>query len=267
MAAWSALESELDRWAETDRAATMWWRDDDATTSTDALVRALVLADSFDVSVALAVVPARFDSTLRPLISQHSRAVVLQHGYAHQNHARAGERKIELGPQRPFMHTLADLATGWQRLETELCPQAIPVLVPPWNRLAPGLAPLLPEVGFQGLSTFGPRQRPRTTERLTRANVHVDIIDWRHGRRFVGLTAAVTQLVSHLQSRRVGDVDSTEPTGIMTHHADHDAECWQFLEALLTRTTRHPAARWLAATDIFSSTDIAGPRDGRQPHG
>jgi hypothetical protein len=263
MTAWDALDRELDKWAESDRTATMWWRDDDAAASSDALIRVLTLADAFDVSVALAVIPARLDATLGPLIARHPRAVVMQHGYAHDNHARAGDKKIELGPQRPFMHSLADLAAGWQRLEHEIGPRAIAVLVPPWNRIAPGLVPLLPEVGFRGLSMFGSRRRRPADGRLNQANAHVDIIEWRQSRAFVGQSAALMQVIAHLEARRSGQADPAEVTGLMTHHAGHDAECWRFVEALLTRTRNHAAVRWLAATEVFESTGGTGA----DPHG
>jgi hypothetical protein len=263
MSSWDALERELDQWAMSGRTATMWWRDDDATASSDALIQALTLADTFGVSVALAVIPARLDPTLAPLIARHPRAVVMQHGYAHDNHARAGDKKIELGPQRPFMHSLADLATGWQRLERAMGPRAIAVLVPPWNRIAPGLVPLLPEVGFRGLSMFGPRRRGPAVGRLHQANAHVDIIEWRRSRAFVGHAAALMQVIAHLEARRSGLADSAEVTGLMTHHAGHDAECWRFVEALLTRTRNHAAVRWLAATEVFESTGGTGA----DPHG
>jgi hypothetical protein len=267
MTAWDVLHRELDQWLELDRAATLWWRDDDAAAATGALRQILSLGDAFDVSVALATIPARLDTTLGALITRHPRAVVLQHGYAHENYARAGDKKIELGPQRPFMHTLADLVTGWQRLEHEVGRQAIAVLVPPWNRMAPGLVPLLPEVGFRGLSMFGARRPTRPGERLICANAHFDIIDWRGSRAFVGIPAALMQLVAHLEARRTGSADPEEPTGLMTHHADHDFESWQFVETLLTRTRRHAAVRWLAATDIFTPTPSAESRPAGSPRG
>lgn len=260
MSAWDTLERELGHWTACGRDATMWWRDDDATVSTGALIRLLTLSESFDVPVALAAIPARLNGTLGPLIAGHSRAVILQHGYAHENHARPNDKKIELGPQRPYMHTLADLATGWQSLISEVGSRAIPVLVPPWNRVTPGLVPLLPEVGFRGLSQFGPRPRAMAVDRLCQANVHIDIIDWRRGHDFVGAEAALTQMVAHLEARRTGSVDANEPTGLMTHHAVHDAHGWRFVEELLTRVHKHQGIRWLAAGEVFRPAIDAGPQ-------
>jgi hypothetical protein len=34
-----------------------------------------------------------------------------------------------------------------------------------------------------------------------------------------------------------GRADPDEPTGLLIHHQRHDAECWNFLDQLLSRTT------------------------------
>ena len=54
---WSALDEELARWRDTERAADFWWRDDDATALTPALERLLALSRRSDVPLALAVIP------------------------------------------------------------------------------------------------------------------------------------------------------------------------------------------------------------------
>ena len=55
---WTDLTRELDRWADSGRPATFWWRDDDALTVTPALDRLLGLARDHQAPLALAVVPA-----------------------------------------------------------------------------------------------------------------------------------------------------------------------------------------------------------------
>ncbi len=104
---------------------------------------------------------------------------VLQHGYAHTNHAVAPEKKIEIGLQRPAMLTLGELGTGWMALEQLFGSRALPVMVPPWNRISPVLVPTLPEIGYRGLSTFGPRPRVHPVRGLLQVNTHVDLIDWK----------------------------------------------------------------------------------------
>ncbi len=135
---------------------------------------------------------------------------MLQHGYAHTNHAVAPEKKIEIGLQRPAMLTLGELGTGWMALEQLFGSRALPVMVPPWNRISPVLVPTLPEIGYRGLSTFGPRPRVHPVRGLLQVNTHVDLIDWKGGRRFVGEETVIDALVTALARARAGD---GEPVG------------------------------------------------------
>ena len=246
MSTWAALTDELARWP--DGQATFWWRDDDAVAASPALARLLSVAR--DVPLALAVIPAPLESSLAPAVAA-SNAAVLQHGYAHTNHAPPHAAKMELGPHRPFPHTLADMAQGWARLEAAFGARALPVMVPPWNRLVPALVPLLPEIGFKGLSTFGVRRRTEPVRGLVQANTHVDIIDWRGTRGFAGEDEVLGTLVRHLAARRSGAVPIEEPTGLLTHHLVHDETAWDFLARLVADVARHAGARWLDAAAVF----------------
>src|SRR6185436_17973343 len=107
----------------------------------------------------------------------------------------------------------------------------------------------LPDAGFRGLSTFG----ARTCEppAIVQCNTHVDLIAWRRGRLFIGEDAAIERLVAHLGARRESRADSTEPTGILTHHLDLDGDAWSFLEELAVRTQAHGSATWIAAQAVF----------------
>lgn len=258
MNAWDALRAELDRWADAGRAATLWWRDDDAGAPDPALNRLIALADNHRVPLTLAVIPTRAGNEIAGLIARSPVLTAVQHGYAHLNHAPASERKMELGPHRPADIVIAELAVGWDRLDSLFGARLRPILVPPWNRIAPHLIPMLPELGYRGLSTFGPRRRARPVAGLVQANGHLDIIDWPGTRSFVGLELATATLIDHLAARRTGKLaDPAEPTGLLTHHLAHDTEAWAFVEGLLTRTCGHPGARWLDAAAAFAPADPA----------
>lgn len=153
-AAWQRLGEELDAWGEAGRTATLWWRDDDATRPGPALNRLLALAGNAGVPLALAVIPATAETGLGDLLRARPDIAVLHHGYAHINHAGDGEKKAELGAQRPLAVRLDELATGRARLSALLA-RALPVLTPPWNRIDADLVAHLPDAGFLGLSTFG----------------------------------------------------------------------------------------------------------------
>ncbi len=249
MTRWDALDSELDTWAAAGRVPDFWLRDDDAQEPSPALDRLLDIAGTNAVPLALAVIPAGAGEALAKRLEKAPWTNVLQHGYAHRNHAGAEDKKCELGPARPAEHVIAEIAVGRQSLEALFGARALPVMVPPWNRIAPHLVPMLPEIGFAGLSRFGPRERAQAVSGLAQTNTHVDIIDWRGSRGFVGEEVALRAIVEHLAARRGGQVDTSEPTGILTHHRDHDGACWAFLGALLTRLAGHGA--WRSADMLF----------------
>ncbi|MHA1538261.1 MAG: polysaccharide deacetylase family protein [Alphaproteobacteria bacterium] len=249
MTAWDDLDDELSLWASQGRQPDFWLRDDDAQEPSPALDRLLDITGANSLPLALAVIPAGAAEALAVRLEKTPQVSVLQHGYAHRNHAAAGEKKCELGSARPAEYVIADIAVGRQSLEALFGPAAMPVMVPPWNRIAPHLVPMLPEIGFCGLSRFGPRQRPPALAGLAQCNTHVDIIDWRGSRGFIGEEAALSAVAGHLADRRSGAVDADEPTGILTHHRDHDGACWDFLGALFLRLAG--SGRWRAAGDLF----------------
>jgi hypothetical protein len=246
-ACWEDLDRELDSWQACSRAATLWWRDDDAVADDPRLVRLFEL--SHGIPIALAVVPAAAETALVARLAGIASVSVIQHGWGHTNHAPPGEKKAELGAHRPLAAITAELSAGWHRLKALFGPRALPVLAPPWNRIADGLVPELPAVGFAALSTYGPRRTAYPAPGLAQINAHIDLIDWQGSRRFVGTEAALGAIVGHLARRRRGEIDAEEPTGLLTHHLQHDSATVDFLAALLTRLRRHEAVRWLALGD------------------
>lgn len=202
--------------------------------------------------LALAVIPADAEPALNERVATLPGLAILQHGYAHQNHAPATEKKQELGPHRPYPSVVGELATGQARLERLFGSRFHPILVPPWNRIAPALVPILPEFGYRGLSLYQPRARAEAAPGLIQANVHIDIVDWAGTRGFVGESAALGMAIGHLSARRAGHADALEPTGLLTHHLDHDGACRAFLDRFLAAVSAHPAAKWLGVETVFA---------------
>ena len=252
---WSALTRELDAWSEAGRSATLWWRDDDCIEPTAALDRLLALAQQFDLPLALAVVPARLSAALPQRLADHRGACVLQHGYAHRNHAPAERKKQELDPDRSLAAVMEELQRGAARL-TGHFPMAgpvqrLPVLVPPWNRIAPSLIPELPGLGYRGLSADGPRPSPTAAPGLQQANTHVDLLRALRKQGAASAEQVVGDLVEHLAARRLGKAEATEPSGLLTHHLAHDPGSWALLERLLAALREHGASRFLDAAEVF----------------
>ncbi len=246
-----ALDRELDRWAQREQVASLWWRDDDASRATPALTRMLGIAARHGVPVAIAVIPGLLTTDLCDLLNGTPACSVLQHGFEHRNHAAAGERSAEFGAQRSLPTALSELALGRQFLQQAFGARFLPVLVPPWNRIGPAVVAELAGQGYRGLSTFAPRPRAWIAPGLAQCNTHVDPIAWRRGRTFIGATAAALSVAAHLALRREGKADPTEPTGLLSHHLDFNDEAWQFVERLFEHTTRHPSVAWLSAEAAF----------------
>ena len=260
---WRTLTEELDAWAAAGRTATLWWRDDDAVEPSAAFERLLALAAAQDVPIALAVIPLRASQALaRGVETADARAALLQHGYAHRNHAPARQKKIELGAQRPTAVVLEELARGAARMTALFGSNWAPILVPPWNRIAAGLLPEIGDLGFRGVSTYGARAAAEPVPGLVQINTHVDIMRWSDPRGFLGTAEALELLVDHLRARRRGEADANEPTGLLSHHPAHDEACWAFLERLLDRLARHPAARFVAANEAFAEKPLTQQTQG-----
>ena len=116
---------------------------------------------------------------------------VLQHGYAHVNHAAAGEKKMELGLHRPASDGAGRNRgpAGWR---SKRC--SAPGRWPSWcrrgNRIAPPLVPHCRRSASRDYRPSGRAPPAPVTRGLLEINTHVDLIDWKGERGFVGETAA-----------------------------------------------------------------------------
>jgi hypothetical protein len=254
MSDWAIVEAELAHWRDAGRDAVLWWRDDDAADATPELDRLLEQRRALDVPLALAVVPATATAALAARLAGVPGIDLLQHGYAHTNHAPAGEgKKEELGAHRPAMIVLGELGTGRMALERLFGPHTLPVLVPPWNRIAPGLVPALPEIGYRGLSTFGIRRRAAPVSGLLQVNTHLDLIDWRL-RRFAGADAILAAFAQALSAARA----TGEPIGLLSHHLAMDGQAWDYLNSFWEKARGMPGVKIAAARDLFASREARG---------
>jgi hypothetical protein len=215
------------------------------------------------VPVALAAIPAELEPSLIDAVLESGTATVVQHGFAHRNHAPPGARKWELGAQRPVDTIITELHEGFGALQRAFGTRFAPVLVPPWNRIDPEVIMHLARAGFHGLSTFGPRTAACPVPGVTQCNAHVDLIAWRKDRGFVGAETAIDRLVDHLRARREQRVDLSEPTGILTHHRDMNDAAWHFLSDLIACTREHGAAAWSDVGVVFGLCDATGVTSAR----
>jgi len=233
MTAWAPLEDELRRWRNAGRRPAFWLRDDDAVEPTPALDRLLSLTNQFGTPLVLASIPAHATEALADRLAPEELVSVAVHGWSHHNHAGAGQKKQELSLHRPEREVLAELQRGFERTSHLFGKQAMPMLVPPWNRIDAGLLPALPALGFQAISVYG----PPTAGPLPMINSTVDIMDWHGTGGCLPTPVLVDAILTQLSA-------SDEPIGVLTHHLVHDDAAWTFLERLF-ELTRGVDAQWL----------------------
>ncbi|MCE9523718.1 MAG: hypothetical protein K8S25_14970, partial [Alphaproteobacteria bacterium] len=124
---WGGVAEELDLWAREKRVAQFWWRDDDAHNVSEQLKRMLAIARRFDVTVGLSVIPAKVQPRLAAALTRAREADILVHGFAHENHARAGQAKREFGGERRLQQCLDDLARGLDLMRSAFGERVLPV--------------------------------------------------------------------------------------------------------------------------------------------
>jgi hypothetical protein len=251
MNGWDRVRAELDVWAHEKRRALFWWRDDDAEDVSDQLKQMLGVARRFDVKVGLSAIPAKLKPRLVALLERSRDAQVLVHGFAHENRAAPGRAKIELGGTRRVDDAEADLARGLALARAAFGKRLLPILVPPWNRIAPAAVARLPGLGFRGISTWKPRVQAEPVRGLVQVNTHLDVIDWRRGRivKDQGLIAGL--LLRKLRWRRAHPARAREPLGLLTHHAYWNAAKEEIVVQLLSVTREHPAVQWHTPASAF----------------
>ena len=252
MSTWSELSEELRRWSEDGRRADFWWRDDDTKKNGPKLARLISLAKTNQVPLALAVIPGQVKDDLELAFAGVPELTVLVHGLSHENFAPSGEKKAEFGPHRPVADMLDEITIAFETLMMLFPKRVHPVFVPPWNRIDSELVARLPLARLRGLSQFGPRAAKNPVAGLIEGNCHVDLIDWRGKKGFVGLELALSALISHLRARRTGAADAGEATGILSHHDVMDDKSWLFLAELFDRTKGSEGAHWLTMNEIFN---------------
>lgn len=249
MTGWPDLTRELDAWSAGGRTAQFWWRDDDAVAVTPALERLVALQRSTGVPLALAVIPEPASPGLNDRLAPERGIAVVQHGWAHLNHAQPGRPKAELGPDRPPSFVLGELVRGQARLDQLFGNRWLRVVVPPHNRIAAAVASGLGQAGYIGLSADKPRHG--SPAGIVQINTHIDIMDWAVTRAFRGDGPCLEQAIAHLAAKRAGRADPTEPTGLLTHHLAHDEAAWRFAAQFIAATTSHPAVEWCDPSALF----------------
>ena len=244
---WQHFKDELARLSGGGETLDLWLRDDDAVVPSAALDRLLTLTAGFGVPSTIAVIPKRSGAALARYLGAADLAAPVIHGWSHDNHAPAGQKKQELGSHRPLGTILEDLSTGLAVMRGLYGEKLVPMLVPPWNRIDAAVVPHLAALGFSALSTYG---EPSFAAYLPIINTHVDIIDWQGSRGCRSHAALAGDILGQLRR----NVPARKPTGILSHHLVHDEAAWNFLQKLFELTN----GQWKAAGHLIGESRSPG---------
>ncbi|WP_189434894.1 polysaccharide deacetylase family protein [Pseudovibrio japonicus] len=241
------LISHLNWFHERGRQVRFWWRDDDAVAPTPALETLLNLSEEFGIPLSLSVIPKYAEEELARRLKSTSAVHVLHHGWQHKNYQDKSreEKSSEFGWRRSAQDLTRELVEGKQTLQELFGSRFVPLFVPPWNRIAPPAVHLLQQQGGYGLSAFTWMNHFR----MPHVQSHVDIIEWRKDKHFIGWDCARKRLDLELCRRRT---NSTDPIGLLSHHLDHGNGCSNFLEVFFKLTSDHPAVRWLSSKELLN---------------
>ena len=255
MSTWADLSDEAARWREAGRTAELWWRDDDAADVGPALERLLAIHRDTGVPLALAVVPATATQALADRLAGEPGVDLLQHGYAHVNHAAPGDKKIELGTERPAMLVLGELGTGRMALERLFGDAS----------LAGAGAALEPHRAGPGADLAGDRLRrsvdlrcaaPHASGERAFAGQHPRRLDRLEGRPRLCRRGRCTgtRLLPLWPARAA----SGEPVGVLSHHLAMDGGAWDFLRSMWQKALKMPGLRVRPAHELFATGGSRG---------
>jgi hypothetical protein len=250
MQALCPLDAELRQWKS---PPSFWWRNDDVYADTKRFRLLLCWSERMAIPGLMGVIPYRAGTQIAGILRDYPKLRPAQHGWRHENHENASEKKSEFGPARPSGKVLDDLRAGSSRMEQLFGAAFLPVMVAPWNSFHDDHLPLLGAVGLYGLSKKGEWRSQLGS--IARADVHLDMMVYENGRQgprgprtpeslLAALLPLLTRLRSQTEIRR-------NPIGILTHHeAIPDERCWSLLNALVAFTTRH-GCEWLDPLVLF----------------
>lgn len=240
LSTFSTLRGALDSKAAAGEQVDFWLRDDDAVEPSEPLSQLLDVCESNNVPLTLAVIPEHTGDALVHRLAGYTGVSVAVHGWSHTNHAPHDKKKCELGDDRPIEQVLGELERGFAKLSRLHGSRFVPLLVPPWNRISEGVLKQLSTLDFTGVSTFG----PEASAGVPMLNTQIDVIYAKGGNGVRESCELVAEIVAQLHAGR-------SSIGILTHHLVHTPTTWDFLQQALALLQKHPAVRWVAASDLL----------------
>ncbi|PHY18209.1 polysaccharide deacetylase family protein [Caulobacter sp. BP25] len=222
------LGRELRLWAEAGHAPVLWWRDDDARATGEALDKLLDFSRRHSAPLTLAAIAGPHLPALVRRVEREASVEIAIHGFKHINRQPEGRGFGEVVPEDSLEWVRAQLRATVMAFHRA---GAQPTLfVPPWNNLAPQVVEAIGDSAITAVSAFD--QEQGYGEGVARLDAHLDVLRWKGGGRFRGRWRFLSRMRRLMAERRLSR-RWDEPMGLLTHHLDHDAATWAFLEQFL----------------------------------
>ncbi|HBH29680.1 MAG: hypothetical protein N839_0002910 [Desulfofustis sp. PB-SRB1] len=230
-------------------AREIFFRADDIGVPSRNFSRLLSLFITHQLPLCLAVVPcwltvARWRQIAHEAGDHEKLWCWHQHGWRHKNHETAG-KKCEFGAHRKKDLMQSELCRGRARLENLLGESFTPVLTPPWNRIADGVAELARHCKLRAISTSGVGLK-RIPGSIPDFSVNVDLHTRKEktgGRKVIGIT---NDFASAVADGRIG---------VMIHHQHMAEEDFNFLDGLLALVTGQPGFIPVTFANLLNQTN------------
>lgn len=246
-----ALKIELDEWSRNQAAATIWWRDDDLHQPTPELELILYTSEITRFKPLLGVIPLLSVQEL-PASLKNFDARIGIHGLQHINHNIRLARKSEFGSARCIEDQKQDIKKAKDVLLSLFGDSVLNCFIPPWNRISSELVAYLPNLGFSSISAFGERKTKHPVPNLLQINTHVDLIDWKNTRKFIGGESMASQLTNYLRRKRLDTSNHFEPIGLLSHHLEMNKKDWEEFQTVCLTLKKHAAVYLADPIEIFS---------------
>ena len=245
-----SLKNELDEWSRTETMATIWWRDDDLHQPTAELDLILNTSEITSFKPLLGVIPLLCSQGLSASVKNFNLRIAV-HGLLHVNHNSHLDRKSEFGGARYIEDQKRDVKKAKDALTSLFGDSVLNCFIPPWNRISSELVSYLPDLGFSSISTFGDRKTEYPAPNLLQINTHVDLIDWKKSRKFIGGKSMTTQLTNCLRYKRSKELGHFEPIGLLSHHLKMNKKDWEDFETVCFILKNHTAAYLADPNELF----------------
>jgi hypothetical protein len=267
---WEHVSHELDCWAMRGLKARFWVRDDDACEMSTPLARLHELATRHDITIGLAVIPAKVHPSLLKFMADEGRRFhPMCHGWQHINHAPAGRKPAEFGGGRLISASMKDARSAFGTFRRYFAGYDA-VFVPPFGQISGAMIRALAAIGFAGVSAGPgwlerklsylpsmairiPSVKVASRSGIPRLDVHIDPIDWQR-RTAHSEDTICNAIVRSLRPRRMGLLASDLPIGFVTHHLAHDDRIWGACNDALDVLRGHRAAEFLHVGHFFGTT-------------